>query len=124
MSFSNQSVDIVYTKFNEDNSVFFLKYLNYVNEVNDVNQEWFGNVFEMIKISLHKVEKFLLWVVNIYVFFQKRQGPYWINVDHLRIKKVQNGGLSDEECVPTYSSKVIGSYLHKIRKYLIQTNIN
>lgn len=114
MSFSNPSIDVVYTWVNGDDPVYFEKCQKYANKIKDVNPERFRDVYDIIKYSLRSVEKFVPWFRNIYILTQKPQVPEWLDTSNPRIKVVHHEDIFDEQYVPTYSSSVIESYIHKI----------
>jgi hypothetical protein len=121
----NQKIDIVYTWVNGDDEVYIKKCQKYAEDLKDVNPERFRDVYDMLKYSIRSIDKFLPWAGDIYILTQKPQVPDWLDLDNPRIKIVHHEDIFDEEYIPTFSSSVIESYLHKIpglSEYFIYTN--
>ena len=121
----NQKIDIVYTWVNGDDDTYIDKCQKYAKDLKDVNPERFRDVFDMLKYSMRSIDKFLPWAGDIYILTQKPQVPDWLDLDNPRIKIVHHEDIFDKEYLPTFSSSVIESYLHKIpglSDYFIYTN--
>lgn len=121
----NQKIDIVYTWVNGEDDSYISKCQKYAEDLTDVNPERFRDVYDMLKYSIRSVEKFLPWAGDIYILTQKPQVPDWLDLKNPRIKIVHHEDIFDEEYLPTFSSSVIESYLHKIpglSDYFIYTN--
>lgn len=67
-----------------------------------------------LKYSLRSIEKYASWIRHIFIV-TNGQIPYWLDLENSRLTIVTHEELTDDdEILPTFSSVVIETLLHKI----------
>lgn len=104
-------IDIVYTYVTYNDPKWQETYLKYSNNKNSVR----FNSSSELELSVKHTLKYCSFVNNIYIVTDN-QIPTWYNKDKYKnIKIVSHQEIFDDFCVyPTYNSKTIECYLHKI----------
>ncbi|XP_066946144.1 N-acetylglucosamine-1-phosphotransferase subunits alpha/beta [Macrobrachium rosenbergii] len=69
---------------------------------------------EELRYSLRSLEKHAPWVRRVFIV-TSGQIPYWINLDHPKLKIIQHEDIFlNKSHLPTYSSPAIESHIHRI----------
>ena len=79
----------------------------------DKRPVWFRN-WDNLQYWFRGVEKFAPWVNNIY-FVTYGHLPEWLNVNHPKLQIVKHEDFIPKEYLPTFSSRVIGFFFHRIK---------
>ncbi|XP_055534964.1 N-acetylglucosamine-1-phosphotransferase subunits alpha/beta [Wyeomyia smithii] len=105
-----EAIDVVYTWVNGSDQKFLDKIKLYVDipdraRYDDKNE---------LKYSLRSLEKYAPWIRQIFIV-TNGQIPYWLNLDHPRVRLVQHEDIADDgTLLPTFSSATIETFIHRI----------
>lgn len=69
--------------------------------------------WDLMRFWFRGVEKFAPWVNRIF-FVTNGQTPFWLNVDHPKLRLVNHREYIPEKYLPTFNSNVIELWLHNI----------
>lgn len=69
--------------------------------------------WDLMKFWFRGTEKFAPWVNRIF-FVTNGQIPFWLNVEHPKLRLVNHRDYIPEKYLPTFNSNVIELWLHKI----------
>jgi stealth protein CR2/Stealth-like protein len=107
-------VDVVYTWVDGEDVDYQALCRRYADNPENLNPERYRDIYSLLKYSLRSLDRYVPWVRDIYLFTCRPQVPAWLNPDHPRIHLVHHDEVGDPEHLPTFSSNVIESYLHRI----------
>lgn len=107
---SSESIDLVYTWVNGSESSFIENLRKFER---NYDQARFDDKGEL-KYSLRSIEKYAKWIRHVFIV-TNGQIPYWLDLDNEKLTVVTHDELiDDDEILPTFSSVVIETLLHKI----------
>jgi len=113
-SIIHKPIDVVYT-WVDDSFPGYLEVLNqYAETKHDLNPNRTRCNMDLIKYSLRSLQEHLPWVRNIYLFTCRPQVPQWINSNAEGLTVIHHDEVIDSQYLPTFSSHVIISNIHKI----------
>jgi len=107
-------VDIVTTWVDGSDTSYLAQYNAYAKVPKHLNPERYRDPFDFLRYSLRSVRTYIPWVRKIYIVTARAQCPSWLNPEHPQIELVHHDQIIEERYLPTFSSNVIESYLHRI----------
>ncbi len=107
-------IDLVYAWVDGTSEDFQRAVESYADRPADRNPERYRDIHATLRYSLRSVARFAPWFRNIYIFTTRPQKPDWLDLDHPRIHLVHHDEVIAERFLPTFSTRVIESYLHEI----------
>jgi hypothetical protein len=107
-------VDVVYTWVDGDDPAWRTLLQQHARTPSDRNPERYRDMYSMLKYSLRSLERHARWIRDLYFFTCRPQVPAWLNVEHPRVHVVHHDEIIDAQYLPTFSSRVIESYLHEL----------
>jgi hypothetical protein len=110
----SEGIDIVYTWVDGNDPAHFQQVKKYGSHKKHLNPERYRDLFEMLKYSLRSVEQYAPWIRNIHLVTARPHVPSWLDVTHDRVYVHHHDELIPSEYLPTFSSRTIESFLHKI----------
>lgn len=113
----NSAIDIVYTWVDGSDSALREKKQRYMPLENAVSSVSHGKALyrdnQELRFSLRSIEAYLPWVRYIHIVTDN-QIPAWLDEAHPKIRIVDHTDIIPAHYLPTFSSRVIEAFLHKI----------
>ncbi|MCB0405035.1 MAG: hypothetical protein KDD51_09630 [Bdellovibrionales bacterium] len=69
---------------------------------------------EELRYALRSIEQYAPWVRHIFVVHDDVQRPHWLKTKHERLRLIPHSAFIPGEFLPTFSSFVIESFVHRI----------
>ena len=109
-------IDIVVTWVDMDDPKWKKDFINSGGSIDNTKNGFTEARFRdhgLLKYWFRGVDTFAPWVRKIH-FVTCAQKPNWLNVNHPKLKLVNHSDYIPDEFLPTFNSRVIESYMHKI----------